>query len=445
MAEAKKLWSLVLKGKRNQVVEFIASCSCNVDVQDRNGRTPLHIAAIRKDPAIASALIGKGANVNHVDKVGVTSLHIAAGLGCLPIVESLIDAKANPFLDVNGVNALHYASSVSLADVSKMVKVPNDKKRFDLKGRKQCAMALVAVMKTLGQQFSAAPGFTSMPRVENKSDNKTRNSYGEVSGTTFTVRASNYSNLKKKKPSAECFYDIHNVDIYKSAYKAKNVASYLKFPKLEHHADMKGLENVPKFLVFQLMVPNYAPSNPMWGDNVVDGESIQYMLTFQLSPYGMEQLREGKTGAARLAMQMFNADPAGDAALRAQLKCIPRLVNPTALGLGSMALRTVSSYNQKPFLTGPRCHTWYKTPDYLEIDVDVHTFQYLARKGLNSYIKHCDQAVCDFGIVFEQRDDHPEQMLGACRTFPYDVKSLKTWGSYLSSFHAAAATEKIDQ
>lgn len=60
--------------------------------------TPLHQAAFRREPAIASLLLDKGASVNATNRDGNTPLHIAAFLCNEEIVRLLLQRGANPSL-----------------------------------------------------------------------------------------------------------------------------------------------------------------------------------------------------------------------------------------------------------------------------------------------------------------------------------------------------------
>ena len=55
--------------------------------------------------------------------------------------------------------------------------------------------------------------------------------------------------------------------------------------------------------------------------------------------------------------------------------------------------------------------------NYLECDVDIHSYVYPARKTFHSLIPEIPKIVVDLGIVVEAREDDelPEQMLASAR------------------------------
>jgi quinoprotein dehydrogenase-associated probable ABC transporter substrate-binding protein len=81
--------------KNNAAVALIAAGANPGTAIGGAGYTPLMLAAANDVPALARALIAKGANVNAVNSGGVTALMIAAADGHAEMVELLLRAGAN--------------------------------------------------------------------------------------------------------------------------------------------------------------------------------------------------------------------------------------------------------------------------------------------------------------------------------------------------------------
>jgi ankyrin repeat protein len=63
-----------------------------VNLQDKQGRTPLHIASFNTSFEIAKILLEKGrANVQLRNLGGLTALHLASAKGSSEIVQLLVD------------------------------------------------------------------------------------------------------------------------------------------------------------------------------------------------------------------------------------------------------------------------------------------------------------------------------------------------------------------
>lgn len=57
-------------------------------------------------------------------------------------------------------------------------------------------------------------------------------------------------------------------------------------------------------------------------------------------------------------------------------------------------------YNDKPVLTRPQ-HRFWRGPGYLEIDVDVHAYAYIARKAFNGYVGRLASVVFENAFVIQ--------------------------------------------
>ena len=87
---------------RREMVEFLVKQRAP-QVQDVNGNTPLHCAALGGDPEVARMLLEGGADVEAGNSEGDRPLHLAAGAGNLAVLRLLLQVGAStiqscPFL-----------------------------------------------------------------------------------------------------------------------------------------------------------------------------------------------------------------------------------------------------------------------------------------------------------------------------------------------------------
>ena len=94
----------------NAEVERLIKAGANLDAQDINGNTALHLAVLDNNSNIIIKLLKEGADVNAKDINGSTALHLAAKSGHIEAVNKLKEAGANlDAQDINGNIALHLA------------------------------------------------------------------------------------------------------------------------------------------------------------------------------------------------------------------------------------------------------------------------------------------------------------------------------------------------
>lgn len=74
---------------------LIEDCGANVNAEDKELRTPLHYAAVRLKPKSIDKLLAHGAAINAQDKNGWTPLHYAMAYGYFSCAEYLIKRGAN--------------------------------------------------------------------------------------------------------------------------------------------------------------------------------------------------------------------------------------------------------------------------------------------------------------------------------------------------------------
>ena len=76
-------------------MEALLTAGANKDAPDKNGATPLHLAAKKGQKEIVEALLTVGADVNAKDNLNHTPLHFAHKRGHKEIAEALLTAGAN--------------------------------------------------------------------------------------------------------------------------------------------------------------------------------------------------------------------------------------------------------------------------------------------------------------------------------------------------------------
>ena len=98
------------KENRLEVIEYLVSSGCDINVVDDDGQTPLHKSAMLGRAESVKLLIDKGASVNQIDNNGNTPLHVAIiSGGDFDTVKALIE-KANVCIQNNNdQNVLHVA------------------------------------------------------------------------------------------------------------------------------------------------------------------------------------------------------------------------------------------------------------------------------------------------------------------------------------------------
>lgn len=84
-----------IKGNKDAVM-IVAEFGADLECQDGEGHTPLHMAVEGGCVQTVQVLLNRGANVNAKNKKGVTPLSISKFLGYEEITQLLVDEGAIP-------------------------------------------------------------------------------------------------------------------------------------------------------------------------------------------------------------------------------------------------------------------------------------------------------------------------------------------------------------
>ncbi|GLT27608.1 hypothetical protein SLA2020_025930 [Shorea laevis] len=205
----------------------------------------------------------------------------------------------------------------------------------------------------------------------------TPGSWSEVSPSVFKLRGENYFRDKQKSPAPDCSpYIPIGVDLFVCPKKVDHIAQHLELPQVKAH------DKVPALLIVNIQVPTYPASLFL---NVDDGEGMSLVLYFKVSDNFDKEISPHFTVVT---------DSSDIFCCRGYTEHSRECTSLVAhSGCGTMG------------------------PNYFEIDLDIHRFSYISRKGLESFRDRMKQGIVNLGLTIQAQrpEELPEQVLCCLR------------------------------
>jgi len=275
-------------------------------------------------------------------------------------------------------------------------------------------------------------GSTFKRREEACSHQEARDKWEPTDATKYRIRSKNYIKTRIKEGCKGAFYEVVASDLLSFDKKQTHVAQMVHLPVDPYKRSPEEQEAIaeyglPTLFIVNMQLPVYQPS--LFGACDGPGHSFVFycFLREKFNP------RTFQNQAALGLFQRFIRECRNQTQYR--IKLIPKFLNVDEWAekgpLKTTEHRLVHQFNEKPILTRPYQH-FYHEPNYFEVDVDVHSWLYVARKAFWTLLPRMHEVITEVALLIQgnRPEDLPEHIVAVARVYRVNLTRFR----YLSEF-----------
>jgi hypothetical protein len=272
-----------------------------------------------------------------------------------------------------------------------------------------------------------------------KNDEPVTSGWYPLNGNNFSVRKGpHYSKTKEKAPSAASLYESIHCICFRSQRRVSlndtlpirniNVFPNGRIPRLDD-------ERVPHLLIIQYQIPSVQPSMMKSTDDGLGGQTSFYFVPSEKfcnesnALYNNEKNADVNVSGAVKLFTEWCARCEDSKEWRSRFKSIARVRQEGESG------NFLKRFNGKPMLVKESSSVKRGVTEdgirYLEYNVNMHKWAYVAKKGIVSLIPQAMEMKIDLGFTIEAREnaEMPENILASItleKVNPTEVIQLPT-------------------
>lgn len=238
--------------------------------------------------------------------------------------------------------------------------------------------------------------------------------------SSILTRGAQFLSDKKKEASLPAYYELVRVEVLAPLAKGGLHCHVAPQAFLDGGAKASGPPGpLPQYFVINLQIPDGPPPGPFSSETKSCSSLVLY---FRVRPETQEAAASSSsTDRSLQLLKRYCATAAKTPALQHKMKFIGQVDNIEDLSIPSM----LAGYNGKPAMI-TKSGTLFHGPNYIEIDVDIRCFSYLAKQGVHQLWNRIGEMDLCFAALIQgdTSEELPERLFACAKLHKVDIAQL---------------------